>query len=88
MRKAKTEVRETGMRAEYDFSGGVRGKYAARFARGTNIVILEPDVAERFPDSKAVNDALRALAAVADRKASRPSRRRSATKPARSPSRG
>ncbi len=48
----------------------------------------EPDVAERLPDSKAVNDALRALAAVADRKASRPSRRRSARKPARGPSRG
>ncbi len=68
------------MRAEYDFSGGVRGKYAARFARGTNIVILEPDVAERFPDSKAVNDALRALAAVADRKAPRRSARRATKK--------
>jgi hypothetical protein len=83
MKKVKTEVRETAMRAEYDFRGGVRGKYAARFARGTNIVILEPDVAERFPDSKSVNDALRALAAVADRKAVRRPRRRSAAKPVR-----
>jgi hypothetical protein len=48
----------------------------------------EDDVAERFPDSKAVNDALRALAAVADRKARRPPRRRSATKPAGGASRG
>lgn len=88
MRKVKTEVREPEMRAEYDFRGGVRGKYAARFARGTNIVILEPDVAERFPDSKAVNDALRALAAVADRKARRRSGRRSATKSVRGLTRG
>jgi hypothetical protein len=83
MRKVKTEIREPEMRAEYDFRGGVRGKYAGRFARGTNIVILEPDVAERFPDSKAVNDALRALAAIADRKGPRPSRRRRPTKSVR-----
>ncbi len=47
------------MRAEYDFSGGVRGKYVQRFREGTNIVILEPDVAAEFKDSAAVNDALR-----------------------------
>lgn len=88
MRKVKTEVREPEMRAEYDFRGGVRGKYAARFARGTNIVILEPDVAARFPDSKAVNDALRALAAVADRKARPRSGRRPATKSVRGLTRG
>lgn len=80
MKKVKAEVRESGMRAEYNFSGGVRGKYAARFGRGTNIVTLEPDVAERFPDSTAVNDALRALAAVADRKAPRRSARRAKKK--------
>lgn len=51
------EVRD--MRPEYDFSGGVRGKYAERYAEGTNIVTLEPDIAEAFPDSKSVNDALR-----------------------------
>ena len=81
MKKVKSEVREPEMRAEYDFRGGVRGKYAACFARGTNIVILEPDVAARFPDSKAVNDALRALAAVADRKTRPRSGRRPGTKP-------
>jgi hypothetical protein len=49
------------MRAEYDFRGGVRGKYAAQFAEGTNLVLLEPDVARRFPTSADVNRALRML---------------------------
>lgn len=49
------------MRAEYDFSGGVRGKYAKRYAQGTNVVLLEPDVAEAFPTARAVNSALRKL---------------------------
>jgi hypothetical protein len=49
------------MRSHYDFSGGVRGKYAARYAEGTNVVVLAPDVAEVFPDSFAVNEALRTL---------------------------
>ena len=47
------------MRAEYDFSHGVRGKYASRLARGTNVVVLDPDVADVFKTTKAVNDALR-----------------------------
>jgi hypothetical protein len=47
------------MRPEYDFSGGVRGKYAADFARGTNVVVLAPDVAVAFKTARAVNDALR-----------------------------
>lgn len=51
------------MLAEYDFSGGVRGKYAERYARSVNIVLLDPDVAEVFADSDAVNGALRTLAA-------------------------
>jgi hypothetical protein len=49
---------------EYDFSRGVIGKYAKRYAEGTNIVLLDPDVAEVFPDSEAVNQALRALAQI------------------------
>jgi hypothetical protein len=57
--KARKE-RDT-MRAEYDFSGGVRGKYFRAYQEGTNIVVLEPDVAARFKSSKAVNEALRAL---------------------------
>ena len=52
------------MRAEYDFSGGVRGKYARRFAQGTNLVVLDPDVAAAFPDSAAVNRALRKVAGL------------------------
>ncbi|TDJ66123.1 MAG: hypothetical protein E2O39_17000 [Planctomycetota bacterium] len=53
------------MREEYDFSDGVRGKYAARFAEGSNVVVLDPDVADLFTDSKSVNEALRALAEIA-----------------------
>jgi hypothetical protein len=47
------------MREEYDFSGGVRGKYVDRFAEGSNVVVLDPDVAAEFKTRQAVNDALR-----------------------------
>lgn len=50
---------------EYDFSGGQRGKYASRYAEGSNIVVLAPDVAESFPDSESVNEALRLLIKIA-----------------------
>ena len=50
---------------EYNFSSGVRGKYAERYAAGSNIVVLAPDVAPMFPDLDAVNDALRALIKIA-----------------------
>jgi hypothetical protein len=46
---------------EYDFSAGVRGKYARQFAEGHNLVLLEQDVARVFPNSQAVNEALRTL---------------------------
>lgn len=65
MKKAVKPSRDPEMLAEYDFHGGVRGKYAARFAAGTNVVVLAPDVAEAFPDSDAVNEALRALITIA-----------------------
>ena len=55
------------MRAEYDFSGGVRGKYVDRYRRGVNVVLLDPKLAEAFPTSKSVNDALRALVNIATR---------------------
>ena len=55
------------MRPEYDFSGGVRGKYVDRYRKGTNVVLLDPEVAAAFPDSTSVNDALRALLAIAKR---------------------
>ena len=56
---------------EYDFSGGVRGKYAKRYAEGTNIVVLSADVAEVFTDSESVNEALRALAEIIRRQSSK-----------------
>jgi hypothetical protein len=52
------------MRAEYDFSRGVRGKYARRYARGGNVVMLDPDVAKVFPSTEVVNRSLRALAGI------------------------
>jgi hypothetical protein len=91
MKKAKRKaapsrrpVRETAMAVDemlphYDFSAGVRGKYASRYREGTNVVLLEPDVAERFPDAAAVNRALRVLANAADEaKPKARSRRRTA----------
>jgi hypothetical protein len=72
----KTEKRKLRdeIRPEYDLSklkGGVRGKYATRYAAGTNLVLLSPDVAEHFPDDRSVNTALRRLI----RNARRPVRR-------------
>jgi hypothetical protein len=53
------------MRAEYDFSDGVRGKYYEAYKQSTNVVVLDPDVAEVFRDSVSVNEALRLLAKIA-----------------------
>ena len=64
---ARKRTARGDIRPEYDFSGGVRGKYAERFRSGTNLVLLEPEVAEAFPDSRSVNEALRALLAIARR---------------------
>lgn len=57
----KHKVAEPEMRAEYDFSGGVRGKYYKRYMESSNVVVLEPDVHKRFKNSSAVNKALRSL---------------------------
>ena len=57
------------MRPEYDFSGGVRGKFYKEYMKGTNVVLLDPDVAEVFPDSRTVNEALRVLAQLVKRQA-------------------
>ena len=82
MKKARSKKRPAldpdrdTLRPEYDFSKGVRGITAARYARGTNIVVVDPDVRDVFPDSAAVNEALRALAPVIRRR--RKSKRRSA----------
>ena len=57
----KRDQDEDTMRPEYDFSKAVRGVTAARYAEGTNVVLLDPDVAAVFPDTRAVNEALRTL---------------------------
>ena len=65
MSQANKASPDKQMRAEYDLRGGVRGKYYERYRQGTNIVVLEPDIAAVFPDSAAVNQALRLLIRVA-----------------------
>lgn len=59
------------LRPEYDLSrlkGGVRGKYASKYRQGTNLILLEPDVAEVFKDNESVNEALRLLIKIAGQK--------------------
>ena len=69
MKKEPDTARIDELREEYDFSLGVRGKYAEQYGGGGNIVILDPDVAKVFRDSKSVNEALRALVEVANKAA-------------------
>jgi hypothetical protein len=52
------------MLEEYDFSKGIRGKYAQKYSEGTNVVVIEPDVSKFFPDHDSVNQALRSLADI------------------------
>lgn len=52
------------MRKEYDFSKGIRGKYAKAYKEGTNVVLLDPDVAKVFKTPSSVNQALRSLARI------------------------
>jgi len=66
-RTTRPKTDEDTMRPEYDFSKAVRGVTAARYAQGTNVVVLEPDVARLFPNATAVNEALRALGAIIQR---------------------
>lgn len=70
---------EDDLRPEYDFTGGVRGKYLERYREGTNVVLLDPDVAAVFQDSAAVNETLRRLVSLAEAKAQskRPAPRKS-----------
>ncbi len=68
MKKANNKKKADDLRPEYDLSklkNGVRGKYAKRFKKGTNLVLLSPDVAKYFPDEQSVNDALRSLVSIA-----------------------
>jgi hypothetical protein len=59
------------LRPEYDFSGGVRGKHYRSYQQGSNVVLLEPDVAEVFKDSESVNHALRMLIELAGKELKR-----------------
>ncbi len=68
MKKNSEHRRNGDMQPEYDFTsmkGGVRGKYYERYRKGTNVVLLEPDVAEAFPTEDAVNEALRGILGTA-----------------------
>jgi hypothetical protein len=67
MKKHIENDHDPDMLDDYDFSQGVRGKYVERFAQGSNIVVLSPDIAEVFPDSESVNNALRMLVEIADK---------------------
>ena len=66
----KAGERNNEMLREYDFSQGIRGKYARRYAKGSNVVVLEPDVAKVFPNAEAVNSSLRSLAEIIRRRKS------------------
>jgi len=57
----KRMQKDPEMLEEYDFSKGVQGKYTKRYAEGANVVVIEPDIAEVFPDHDSVNQALRSL---------------------------
>jgi hypothetical protein len=72
------------MRAEYDFSKGKRGITAARYAEGADVVVIDPDVLDVFPDAVSINEALRALAPVLRQRRVR----RPPTKPMQRPARG
>jgi hypothetical protein len=63
----KRMQKDPDMLEEYDFSEGIQGKYAKKYAEGTNIVVIEPDVAKIFPDHDSVNQALRSLAEIIKR---------------------
>ncbi|MBI5892734.1 MAG: hypothetical protein HZB79_03620 [Deltaproteobacteria bacterium] len=63
----KKMQKDSDMLEEYDFSKGVPGKYAERYMEGTNVVIIDPDVAKFFPDHDSINQALRSLAEIIKR---------------------
>ena len=62
---------DPGMLEEYDFSGGLRGKYAKRYEEGSNVVVIDPDIATVFPDHDSVNDALRSIVHIIKRQKKR-----------------
>lgn len=76
-RRRKSADRDT-MRPQYDFSRAVRGVTAARYAQGANVVVVDPEVLDVFPDGASVNEALRALASMIRHQRRSVTRRRSA----------
>ncbi len=68
MKQARRAPTTDEMLPEYDFSQGVRGKYYARYRESSNVVVLDPDVSDAFPNASAVNQALRLLVSVAHKK--------------------
>jgi hypothetical protein len=67
-RKKSPKPTNSAMRAEYDFGRGIRGKHAAQYGAGTNVVVIEPDVAAEFPTAEEVNETLRAVAELLQRR--------------------
>jgi hypothetical protein len=68
MRKTRHDSDVDDMKSEYDFSKGVCGKYAKRYAEGTNVVLIDPDLVKSFPTSESVNKALRSIVAARRRR--------------------
>jgi hypothetical protein len=66
MKKTIRQRNEPGLKSEYDFTDAVRGKYARRYQPGSNVVVLEPDVAKAFPNQEKLNRSLRALAGIVE----------------------
>lgn len=75
MKRKGRESAKSEMRPEYDFSGAVRGKYYRRYLESTNVVVLEPDVSEKFRNAAEVNEALRTLIRAAGEARGLPKRR-------------
>jgi hypothetical protein len=73
--KRKPPTDKDTMRPEYDFSKGVRGKHAAKYAEGTNVVVLEPDVAQEFQTTEQVNETLRAVSKLLQQQRKRAGRK-------------
>ena len=60
----KKMQKDQAMLEEYDFSAGIQGKYSKKYREGTNVIVIEPDVAKFFPDHDSVNQALRSLSEI------------------------
>ncbi|MBL6964584.1 MAG: hypothetical protein ISR55_12235 [Bacteroidetes bacterium] len=63
----KKNMSDSEMLDEYDFNNGTKGKYAKSYAEGTNVIVIDPDVNQYFPDHDSVNEALRSLLSIVKR---------------------